>query len=90
MENVQNLFHGFSVILSWYNLGMMAVGLRLVKADDWDAKLGMGTIVLRAVASTILFQITLLNVINGLMAAFTAKKQTLGDMIARTQVLKVR
>ena len=71
-------------------LGMMAVGLRLVKADDWDAKLGMGTIVLRAVASTIRFQITLLNVINGLMAAFTAKKQTLGDMIARTQVLKVR
>ena len=29
MDNVLNLFHGFSVILSWYNLGMMAVGLIL-------------------------------------------------------------
>ena len=29
MENVLNLFHGFSVILSWYNLGMMVVGLVL-------------------------------------------------------------
>ena len=29
MEDLLNLFHGFSVILSWYNLGMMAVGLIL-------------------------------------------------------------
>ena len=29
MENVLNLFQGFSVILSWYNLGMMAIGLIL-------------------------------------------------------------
>ena len=29
MENVLNLFHGFSVILTWYNLGMMAIGLIL-------------------------------------------------------------
>ena len=29
MENLLNLFHGFSVILSWYNLGMMAIGLIL-------------------------------------------------------------
>ncbi len=29
MENVLNLFQGFSVILSWYNIGMMMVGLIL-------------------------------------------------------------
>ncbi|MCX5819432.1 MAG: tripartite tricarboxylate transporter permease, partial [Deltaproteobacteria bacterium] len=29
MEDVSNLFHGFSVILTWYNLGMMAIGLIL-------------------------------------------------------------
>jgi len=29
MENVLNLLHGFSVIFSWYNLGMMAIGLIL-------------------------------------------------------------
>ena len=29
MGDLVNLFHGFSVILSWYNLGMMAIGLIL-------------------------------------------------------------
>ena len=29
MEDVSNLLHGFAVILSWYNLGMMAIGLIL-------------------------------------------------------------
>lgn len=29
MEDLFNLFHGFSVILSWYNLGMMVIGLVL-------------------------------------------------------------
>jgi len=29
VENVLNLLQGFSVILSWYNLGMMAIGLIL-------------------------------------------------------------
>ena len=29
MENLFNLFHGFAVIFSWYNLGMMAIGLTL-------------------------------------------------------------
>jgi putative tricarboxylic transport membrane protein len=29
VEDLSNLFHGFSVILTWYNLGMMAIGLLL-------------------------------------------------------------
>jgi len=29
VADLLNLFHGFSVILSWYNLSMMAVGLIL-------------------------------------------------------------
>ena len=29
MEDLFNLFHGFAVIFSWYNLGMMAIGLVL-------------------------------------------------------------
>jgi putative tricarboxylic transport membrane protein len=29
MEDLLNLFHGFAIIFSWYNLGMMAIGLIL-------------------------------------------------------------
>lgn len=29
MDDLFNLFHGFAVVMSWYNLGMMAVGLVL-------------------------------------------------------------
>ena len=29
MEDLFSLLHGFSVIFSWYNLGMMALGLVL-------------------------------------------------------------
>lgn len=29
MENLLSLFHGFAIIFSWYNLGMMAIGLIL-------------------------------------------------------------
>ena len=29
MGDFVSLFHGFSVILSWYNLGMMVIGLIL-------------------------------------------------------------
>ncbi|MDO5676465.1 MAG: RDD family protein [Propionibacteriaceae bacterium] len=71
-------------------LGQMALGMKLVKADAPDEKLSMGTIVLRAVVSSVLYSITLVNIANGLAAAFTSKKQTIGDMIARTQVLKIR
>lgn len=77
---------------SWKSatLGQLATGLRLVKAEDPQAKLSMGTIVLRAVASSVFFAVTLLNLVNGLAAAFSSKKQTLADMVARTQVFKIR
>ena len=29
MENLANLFHGFLLIFSWYNIGMMTIGLIL-------------------------------------------------------------
>ena len=29
MENIDALFHGFSILITWYNLGMMMIGLAL-------------------------------------------------------------
>lgn len=71
-------------------LGMMAVGTRLVPASDENATLSWGTIIVRAIASPVLYAITLVSLVNGIMAAFTARKQTLADMIAKTLVLKIR
>lgn len=71
-------------------LGQMALGLKLVDARNPGEKLSGATIVLRAVVSSVLYAITLVNIVNGLGAAFSKKKQTLGDMIAKTQVFKIR
>lgn len=71
-------------------LGMMATGTKLVPASNPDAELSWGTIIVRAIASPVLYSITLLNILNGLFAAFTPRKQTIADFIARTLVLKIR
>lgn len=71
-------------------LGMMAVGTKLVPAADENAPLSWGTIIVRAIVSPVLFSITLINLVNGLFAAFTPRKQTISDFIARTLVLKIR
>lgn len=71
-------------------LGMMATGTKLVPAADENAPLSWTTIIVRAIASPVLYSITLVNLINGLFAAFTPRKQTIADYIAKTLVLKIR
>lgn len=70
-------------------LGQLALGLRVVKAGaPADSKLDWTTAAVRGIVSAILYEV--IWVINGLFAAFTREKQTLGDMIAKTHVLKIR
>ncbi|MHA7859878.1 RDD family protein [Tessaracoccus sp. Y36] len=71
-------------------LGQMAIGARTVPAANPDAKMGWGTIVLRSIVSPVLYALSFIGLINGLFAAFTPRKQTLADLIARTVVLKIR
>ncbi|MHA6524331.1 RDD family protein [Tessaracoccus sp. G1721] len=70
-------------------VGQLVLGMRVVKAGaPADSKLDWTTAAVRGIASAILYEVIWL--INGLFAAFTREKQTLGDMIAKTHVLKIR
>lgn len=70
-------------------VGQLVLGMRVVKAGaPADSKLDWGTAAVRGIASAVLYEV--IWVINGLFAAFTREKQTLGDMIAKTHVLKIR
>jgi uncharacterized RDD family membrane protein YckC len=70
-------------------VGQLVLGMRVVKAGaPADSKLDWGTAAVRGIVSAILYQVIWL--LNGLFAAFTREKQTLGDMIAKTHVLKIR
>ncbi|AQX15143.1 hypothetical protein BCR15_01370 [Tessaracoccus lapidicaptus] len=70
-------------------LGQLALGLRVVKADaPADSKLDWTTAAVRGIVSAVLYET--IGFINGIFAAFTREKQTLGDLIARTHVLKTR
>lgn len=72
-------------------LGQLALGLKTVKAGQGpDSKLGWGTAAARGVLGAVLYNLSIIGLISGLMAAFTAKKQTLSDMMSSTQVLKIR
>lgn len=70
-------------------LGQQAVGLRTVKVGEpADSKLGWGTAAVRGIVGALLYES--IGFINGIFAAFTPRKQTLSDMISKTQVLKIR
>lgn len=70
-------------------LGQRVLGLRVVKADaPLDSTLDWTTAAVRGIVSALLYET--IGFINGIFAAFTREKQTLGDLIARTHVLKIR
>lgn len=72
-------------------LGQLAVGLRTVPlGEDADAKLGWGAATLRGFAGAVMYQHLFLGFFNGIFAAFTRRRQTLSDMMSKTQVLKIR
>lgn len=81
------------VLLGLFNatLGQMVFRLRTVKLGaEPGAKLGWGTATVRGLVGALFYQHFVLGFINGIFAAFTPKKQTLSDMISKTQVLKIR
>lgn len=72
-------------------LGQLALGLRTVKAGEGpESKLGWGAAAARGIAGAVLYNLPLVGLVNGLMAVFTPAKQTLSDMMSKTQVLKIR
>lgn len=72
-------------------VGQLAAGLRTVKVgDDASTRLGWGAATIRGVVGAILYQQVLIGFVNGIFAAFTRNRQTLSDMISKTQVIKIR
>lgn len=70
-------------------VGQLATGLKVVKdGADVDSKLSWSTAINRGVLGALLWET--IGWINGIFAAFTRKKQTLSDMLAKTVVYKVR
>lgn len=79
------------VALKGATLGQMATGLRVVR--DGDSSLGLmgwGRSAGRAALAVVLAQVPVVGLVNVIMAAFTRKKQTLHDMIAKTVVVRKR
>lgn len=72
-------------------LGQLAAGLRTVPVGAGaEARIGWGAAVLRGVFGAVLYQDVFVGLVNGIFAAFTRRRQTLSDMISKTQVLKIR
>ncbi len=73
-------------------LGMLALGLRVVPTGQGRQHDGLplGVAVLRNIAYQMIGFLLVLPLINGLLPLFNARRQTLHDMIARTQVVKIR
>ena len=70
-------------------VGQLALGMRVVRADqDISTKLTWGQAAVRGIASAVLW--AFIGFINGLVAVFTKQNQTLGDLIAKTHVVKIR
>lgn len=70
-------------------VGQLATGLRVVRDGDHSLGLvGWSTSALRAALAIVINAVPVLNLVNYLMPLFTAKKQTLHDMAAKTVVVK--
>lgn len=79
------------VALKGATLGQMATGLKVVRDGDTSLSLmGWGRSAGRAALAVVLLQIPVVGLINVIVAAFTAKKQTIHDMIAKTVVVRTR
>lgn len=77
---------GYFIIFTYKKgatLGKMAVGIKVISADD--GRLGLGKVFLRETVGKVLSYVTLY--IGYIMAAFTEKKQALHDKIAQTYVV---
>jgi len=73
-------------------LGMLALGLRVVPVGHGRQHDGLplGVAIVRNIAYQVIGALLILPLINVLLPLFNAKRQTLHDMIARTQVVKIR
>lgn len=83
------IYRTVMVALRGGTLGQLITGLRVVPdGSPSDTIPGWGTSSLRAIVAVILQQLPLVGLIDVLVMLFTAKKQTVHDMIARTVVIK--
>lgn len=73
-------------------LGMQALGLRVVPTGRGREHRGLplGPALVRNVVYQVLGLVPLLQLVNGLIPLANARRQTLHDMVARTQVVKIR
>lgn len=72
-------------------LGQRVIGVRTVRLGEETAtRLGWGTAVVRGVVGALLYQDLIIGFVNAIFAATTRNRQTLSDMISKTQVLSTR
>ena len=77
------------VALRGATLGKLILGMRVLQVNAAPGtNPSWGVSALRAAAAGVLGQIPVVNIINPLVMLFTARKQTLHDMLARTIVYK--
>jgi uncharacterized RDD family membrane protein YckC len=70
-------------------LGMMAVGVRAVRAED-DGAVGYGRALGRAAFQIVLGWTVIVGLLSGLWPLWDAKRQTFHDKVARTVVIRSR
>ena len=91
--NLVTFLYGFLLLrYKGATLGHMACGLRVVPTDQGRAPEGLswGQAGLRHFMYMFIGLVPIVNIVNYLMAAFSDKRQTWHDMIAKTQVVKIR
>ncbi|MFB9620401.1 RDD family protein [Brooklawnia cerclae] len=79
-------------VLKGGTLGMLALGLRVVPLERGQEHRGLalGTSLLRNAAYAVLSAINIVVLVNYLAPLFNRRRQTFHDMIARTQVVRIR
>jgi uncharacterized RDD family membrane protein YckC len=70
-------------------VGMMAVGIRAVRAED-DGPVGLGRALGRAVVQLVLSWTAIFGLLSGLFPLWDKRRQTLQDKAARTLVVRSR
>lgn len=85
------LYATFLLVSKAGTLGMLATGLRVVTRDQGQqhSTVALGTALIRNVAFYVMQQIPIVGQVNVLLPLFNKRRQTLHDMLANTQVVKI-
>lgn len=85
------LYATFMLVSKAGTLGMLATGLRVVTRDQGrqHSRVALGTALIRNIGFYVMQQIPFVGLINVLLPLFNKRRQTLHDMLANTQVVKI-